>query len=346
MSKRFNEEEINYIKDNINKMKYKDIAQELNVPEGRIRSWVNYNHIKKTQRGIFSEEDIQFMKNNYLTLSYREIAEQLGFTEKQVRGKINNMGLSKLRKFNKEYFSSINATKAYWMGFIYADGWIVYNPYKRNYELGIQLQAQDLYHLETFRDEIGGNHKITSKHFEGIIHNNKVSSVTDSNVLRIFSKSIVTDLMKWNILPNKSDLPNYPVIPNEFFIDFLRGYIDGDGCFYFDTKRHLMFIHITSAHREVLDYIRQTLYSSFEISTSVYQENTKKYRLYCYVQSDCLKLCKLLYYSSDIPYLKRKYEKYLKWLPYTEMYKTKSEISVEASLPIPRTNDITLACNA
>lgn len=35
-----------------------------------------------------------------------------------------------------------------------------------------------------------------------------------------------------------------------------------------------------------------------------------------------------------------------KWLPYTEMYKTKSEISVEASLPIPRTNDIALACNA
>ena len=35
-----------------------------------------------------------------------------------------------------------------------------------------------------------------------------------------------------------------------------------------------------------------------------------------------------------------------KRLPYTEMYKTKSEISVEASLPIPRTNDITLACNA
>lgn len=330
MSRRFNSEEITFIKENIDKMKYKEIAHYLNCSEQRIASWVSRNNIKKNQRSIFSEEDIQFMKENYSTMTYHEIAEKLGFSEKQVRGKINNIGLTKLRKFNKEYFSSINSTNAYWIGFIYADGWVINDPINRNYELGIELQDQDLYHLQTFRDEIGGNHKIKPKHFEGVIHKNKCVSITDSNVLRIYSKSIVLDLIKWNVVPNKSDVSDYPILPNEFFIDFLRGYIDGDGCFYYDSKRQLMFIHITSAHKEVLDYIKMTLTSLYDISTSVYQESDKKYRLYCYIQSDCLKLCQLLYYSNDIPYLKRKYEKYLKWLPYTEMYKKKGEISVKA----------------
>ena len=90
MSRRFNSEEITFIKENIDKMKYKEIAHYLNCSEQRIASWVSRNNIKKNQRSIFSEEDIQFMKENYSTMTYHEIAEKLGFSEKQVRGKINN----------------------------------------------------------------------------------------------------------------------------------------------------------------------------------------------------------------------------------------------------------------
>lgn len=76
-----------------------------------------------TKFAKFSKSDVEFMKNNYSTMSYKEIAEQIGFSERQVRGKINNMGLKKLRKFNDLYFRKIDSPlKAYFLGFIFADG--------------------------------------------------------------------------------------------------------------------------------------------------------------------------------------------------------------------------------
>ena len=74
-----------------------------------------------------------FIKNNYDKKTYKELANDLSFTERQVRGKINNMGLSKLRKFDNKYFEVIdNCEKAYWLGFLYADGYIINNKSNRN----------------------------------------------------------------------------------------------------------------------------------------------------------------------------------------------------------------------
>mgnify|MGYP004581692311 CR=1 FL=1 len=72
---------------------------------------------------MFSKDDILFMKTYYKDMPYKEIAKTLGFTERQIRGKINNMKLSKTRKFQSTYFDVIDTDlKAYYLGFIYADG--------------------------------------------------------------------------------------------------------------------------------------------------------------------------------------------------------------------------------
>ena len=67
-------------------------------------------------KSIFNEQQINFMKENYLTMSYKEIADILGFTERQVRGKLNNLGFTKLRKINDNYFDTIDTSlKAYFL---------------------------------------------------------------------------------------------------------------------------------------------------------------------------------------------------------------------------------------
>lgn len=57
--------------------------------------------------------------------------------------------------------------------------------------------------------------------------------------IQIYSKIIVTDLIKKGIIPRKSKTLNFPAIPKEFFFHFVRGYFDGDGCVYKPSKKKL-----------------------------------------------------------------------------------------------------------
>ena len=112
-------------------------------------------------KAIFTKEQINFMINNYETMQYKEIGNILGFTERQIRGKLNNMGYTKNRKFNNRYFQHIDTPlKAYFLGYIFADGWVCHNNATHNYEFGMELQEQDKYVLEKLNSELGGVHKI------------------------------------------------------------------------------------------------------------------------------------------------------------------------------------------
>ena len=116
-------------------------------------------------KSIFSKEQNKYLQENYDKKSYKEIAEILGFTERQIRGRINNMGLSKTRKFDKSYFDNIDSKeKAYWLGFIYADGYIVCNQHTATYELGIEINSQDDYLLKRLAYNLGNVHKVEYKH--------------------------------------------------------------------------------------------------------------------------------------------------------------------------------------
>lgn len=256
---------------------------------------------------IFNEEQIEFMKQHYKDMSYKEIANYLGFTERQVRGKINGLGLSKLRKIKSDYFSIIDTPlKAYFLGFIFADGYLVYNPNRRVYELGIELQEDDKYILDLLNLELGNLNNIyytpaKKVTIEGIEANRK-----PTYCLRIYSKQIVEDLIQKGIVPNKTHHTSFPKIQEEYFFDFLRGYIDGDGCYYID-KYNCVNIHITSAFDDILYYLQNKLLD-YDIQSSVYKEKERKYRLYIYRKDDANKLVHLLYYD-NVVCLKRKFNK-------------------------------------
>ena len=183
-------------------------------------------HLKR----IFNDEQLQFIKENYSKMSYAEIGEELGFTERQIRGKVNGLGLTKIRKFDKYYFYTIDSPeKAYWLGFIYADGWVINNSESSNYEASIELQSGDSYILERFVSAIGGTHEIKFAHKKNEVFGK--SFETDTATVRIYSKQIVSDLVRHGVVERKTYSSIFPVV-NKYFKDFLRGYYDGNGCLY------------------------------------------------------------------------------------------------------------------
>ena len=253
---------------------------------------------------IFSDDDIFYMKEHYLEYSYKEIANTLGFTERQVRGKINNMGLTKVRKINDHYFDIIDTPlKAYFLGYIFANGWIIYSPQRRNYEFGMSLQSKDKYILEKINTELGGLNDIKHIKPRDKIINGNIAHSKSQDCLRIYSKNIVLGLMNNGIVENKSTKDDYPIVSDDLFFDFLRGYIDGDGCFYKYKKYY--YLHITCGSNKILKYIQNKLLS-YGIVTHLYKEKDKKYRLMCVNIDEMSKLIPLLYYNNDVFCLLRK----------------------------------------
>jgi hypothetical protein len=116
---------------------------------------------------------------------------------------------------NEYFFENIdNHEKAYWFGFIAADG----NIY--NNKLQICLDSKDEDHLVNFCKRIGYN---------GIIYTDRTCKR-----LMICRKKIVDDLKLLGIKENKTHLIDdniFNKIPQEYIRSAILGYIDGDGSF-------------------------------------------------------------------------------------------------------------------
>lgn len=258
---------------------------------------------------IFNDKQINFMIKNYKTMKYREIANVLGFSERQIRGKINGLGLSKLREFNKEYFLNIDSPiKSYFLGFIFADGYIVNN------ELGIELKRNDEYILEKLNFELGNVHNI--KHKEGFKKFNGYEYYTISSVLRVYSKDITDQLKSYGILQNKTYHRKYPKI-KKYFFDFLRGFIDGDGCYYVN-KKNILNIQITNSNLDFLEYLREEISQILNVFGKIYKEKENKYRLIYYRDKDSKVLLDEIYKDKKCFKLERKFDIYKKHFGPTE----------------------------
>lgn len=227
-------------------------------------------------RKLFTHDQEQYIINNYKTQRYVDIADTLHVTERQVRAWVNSHGLRKTRVFDTRYFQCIDTPeKSYWLGMLYADGWIRSDTTTRNYEVGIELDDTDAYLLDKLNKAIGGVHKVTFRTREKEIYGYKVT--THTSVLRFYSLHMVSDLISHGIVQNKTQSNIFPM-PSLYFWDFTRGYLDGDGCIYI-SKRGYVQVSFTASQPHVLEYLRGT-FASFNIASAVYQEKENKYRLY------------------------------------------------------------------
>lgn len=120
--------------------------------------------------------------------------------------------------YNKKFFNNIDTEeKAYWAGFIAADG----NIRKDFLKMRIELNIQDYNHLEKFKQSIQGDNPIKE-----LIRPKNHSCYIDINC-----KDLCLDLNKIGITPKKSltlDI-NFNLIKEDLRHHFIRGYFDGDG---------------------------------------------------------------------------------------------------------------------
>ena len=122
-------------------------------------------------------------------------------------------------EYNRHIFDTIDTNeKAYWLGFIVADGYL--NDDKNM--LRIKLGNKDKAHLEKFIYFLGGDLSMLKSEVHGITNNVQWYVST-------YSKEIHDALKNLNVEQAKSGHEHVPSIDKKYYRDFIRGLWDGDG---------------------------------------------------------------------------------------------------------------------
>lgn len=124
-----------------------------------------------------------------------------------------------LRPFER-YFDEIDTEpKAYWLGFILADGCVLWSEKTGNYGLQVVLQSGDIDHLRMLESDFGGSRYP------------HINTRTNSAKLMWYSKYLARRLIDRGIPPRKSGVEDLtiPQFPKSLARHFWRGLFDGDG---------------------------------------------------------------------------------------------------------------------
>ena len=215
---------------------------------------------------------------------------------------------------NHNVFNSIDTKeKAYWLGFLFADGFIT----KDNY-VGISLKNDDYKHLEKFRDFIESNH---------IIHTYKCLENSYSNPNNYYCKIIfksekmVEDLKNYGCIEHKSLVLQFPNnLKKEFYKDFIRGYFDGDGSLSFRKTNNKKSSDFKIAGTKefllkVIDILNQDILIEMSEKNLFKRFDNDKNSFYTSVSNNRkVKLFLDYIYKDSTIYLDRKFSKYLDFL--------------------------------
>lgn len=95
----------------------------------------------------------------------------------------------------------------------------------------------------------------------------------------------------------------------KFHLGFYSEFLDGDGCIYINTKNYIT-VKFTNSNVDFLNHIKNIIEAELQIEGSIYQENSHKYQLVYYRQTDVHILLQHIYYTNHNQHLDRKYQIY------------------------------------
>lgn len=209
---------------------------------------------------------------------------------------------SKRYTFNEKFFERIDTEeKAYWLGFILADGCL-----SRGKDVILALKESDYKHLDKFLKVINGNNKYR------IVKNNGFNGFKGSGsavYLQIRSQKMYEDLTKQNLTERKSGKERMPPnIPSELLRHFWRGVVDGDGHVCINNQHPYKHLEIgLCGSKAIVTEFSNFILKNIGVHPKICSDHSIwKTKTGC---SNAVKLCTLLYDNSVIS-LDRKYKIY------------------------------------
>lgn len=256
---------------------------------------------------IFTNEQIQEIINKYQNnQTQANIGKDYGVSKTVIKRILEEQNVSLRKNTNKYYanydiFEQIDSSeKAYWLGFIAADGC----NYQReqNASIIINIHQKDLEHLKKFKEFCNTNAII-----QEYITSEGYSQETPMCKIVLNSKKMSNDLIDKGIVPNKSLILQPPKISQNFFLPFILGYFDGDGSIN-KSSQYNNYNFSLQGTKEMLEWINTTLQINLPLGQRT-KTNKNSYYIRCGGTNKPYKILKQLYNSCDV-HLERKYNIY------------------------------------
>lgn len=262
----------------------------------------------------WTDEQVAYIIDKYVNENYtlKELGKSFGCSYATIRNLLNkhnidSRGNKQGYPRNEYYFNKIDTPeKAYWLGFLYADGCV----HSNNYEISINITDQE--HAEKFKQAIGAvNHKVTVTNDKRFIAAKTLYQFT------IKDQQLHTDLIKWGCVPQKTlIIEKIPNIPRDYISHFIRGYFDGDGSLHYLKGTDNYRISFTSGSAQFLNDIQKELQTNVSLGNS---ENT--YQLQISGRKQVERILNYLYQdSTEATRLDRKYNTYLDCLEWVHRH--------------------------
>lgn len=252
--------------------------------------------------------------------SMRQIEKDYGVTRNTVSSFLEKKGIKttkgnhhRLYFHNEDYFENIDTEhKAYWLGFMFADGYIVNNENHYGQDrFGISLAEKDKEILEKFKKDLEATNPILQ--FQR--HNDNGQ---DMCRLSLTSQKSVNDLIDKGCIKNKSLILEPPTkIPVQLICHFIRGFFDGDGSI---TKtlnkrynKYIYGINITTTQP-----MAEWLQNIFNFGSVFKEKRREKTYYFSFGGNNQLKYFYHYLYDNATVYMQRKYDRFQEFLKYSE----------------------------
>lgn len=252
----------------------------------------------------------RYVKEYLSGKSLREIAEEYHISRnnfskylKEHNIPIRNQKITSRKYYcNESFFETIDTeNKAYWLGFILADGYI--QTHNNSKYIAIGLKLEDKKHLEKFKKDIQATYEIKEYSGKGYNENHKIARIL------ISSEKLYDDLRKYGITENKTFYETYPRLPLQLQRHFIRGVFDGDGCVYYAKRDKCLGVHICGNKDLLLGITKY--FENLGCSKNIVK--TRSISDIHYTHKKALFVLNEMYKESTI-YLDRKYDIYKKYI--------------------------------
>jgi len=193
---------------------------------------------------------------------------------------------------DENFFASINTSrKAYWLGLIAADGWIV-REHGVPKGFAIALKEEDTYILQQFAEDLG---------CPGLLR--KERETNNLWQIKLTAENAAAHLINAGVPPKKSLVVEAPSLPRELFVFWLQGYFDGNGSV--SKRKNSIEAKITTGSKNLAQQLHRFLIGEHIFPTLDGKDNEHNLRMYA---ENAKRFGKLIYanLNESDPHIKRK----------------------------------------
>lgn len=322
--------EINYARSIKNKLindyvpgetSLKSLAKKYNINNYKtVADVLKENNIKTVKPKLISKEILkeasEYYTNNDISIincaKKFKIGKNTLYNYLKEKNLIKSIGIyQKDISYNEKFFDNIDTEeKAYWLGFIMADGYTRLNKKNNPAQTSIEISKRDIEILNAFKDSINSNHIIRERSRRTVT--GKISEICS---ITVSSEHLTSKLISYGVVPNKTYIGyiNEEVFNDneELIFHYLRGYSDGDGTINKNRGSYVFKLVIKS--ESILNTISNWIkkYCNIEPKIKLQSDSLgSAYRLSIQNKKEYFIFLDKLYKNANI-YLDRKYQIYL-----------------------------------